>query len=323
MKRRIFSGMRPTGRLHIGNWLGALQNWVRLQDEFDCIYCVVDLHALTSLENTSELKSLKHEMVLDILASGVDPEKSILFVQSRVPEVTELSTVLSMITPLSWLLRVPTFKEKVKLQPHNVNYGLVGYPVLMAADILLYKAEVVPVGQDQMPHLELTREIVRRFNFQYGNTFPEPEGRLTDFPVVQGLNGEKMSKQAGNMIELALSAEETAAKIMGAITDPNRRYRRDPGNPEVCNIFRLHRYFNPSEVSDIASGCRTAGIGCVECKKRLAEVMNRELAPIRARRKELEQQPQYVERVLDEGAQKAEALARKTMAEVASKVGLD
>ncbi|MBN1368700.1 MAG: tryptophan--tRNA ligase [Dehalococcoidaceae bacterium] len=323
MKKRIFSGMRPTGRLHIGNYLGALHNWVQLQDEFDCVYCVVDIHALTSLEDTSQLKSLTREMVLDIMAGGVDPEKSILFVQSQVPEVAELSAYLSMVTPLSWLLRVPTFKEKAKLQPHNVNYGLVGYPVLMTADILLYKAQVVPVGQDQMPHLELAREIVRRFNSQYSPTFPEPEGRLTRFPMVLGLDGEKMSKQTGNLIELAITAEETTRKIMSAITDPSRRFRSDPGNPEVCNVYRLHGYFNADEVEGIGAACRTAEIGCVDCKKLLAERMNRELEPIRRRRRELESRPGYVDEVLEAGAEKARAIACRTMAEVRSRIGLD
>jgi len=323
MKKRIFSGMRPTGRLHIGNYLGALQNWVHLQDEFDCVYCVVDIHALTSLEDTSQLKSVTHEMVLDIMAGGVDPEKSILFVQSQVPEVAELSTYLSMVTPLSWLLRVPTFKEKAKLQPHNVNYGLVGYPVLMTADILLYKAQVVPVGQDQMPHLELAREIVRRFNSQYCPTFPEPEGRLTRFPMVLGLDGEKMSKQTGNLIELAITAEVTTKKIMSAVTDPSRRFRSDPGNPEVCNVYRLHGYFNAGEVEGIGAACRTAEIGCVDCKKLLAERMNHELEPIRQRRRDLETRPGYVGEVLQEGAGRARAIACRTMAEVRSRIGLD
>lgn len=322
MKKRIFSGMRPTGRLHIGNYLGALQNWVNMQDEFDCVYCVVDIHALTSLEDTSQLSRLTREMVMDIMAGGVDPQKSILFVQSHVPEVAELNTYLSMITPLSWLLRVPTFKEKVKLQPRNVNYGLVGYPVLMAADILLYKAEAVPVGQDQLPHLELTREIVRRFNVRFSPVFPEPEGRLTDFPIVQGLDGEKMSKQTGNLIELAITAQETTRKIMGAVTDPSRKFRSDPGNPDICNVYQLHGYFNGEEVDEIAGNCRNATIGCVDCKKRLAEKMNQELEPIRARRRELEQQPELVNQVLREGSEKASIIARKTMDEVRQAMGL-
>ncbi|MDD4635693.1 MAG: tryptophan--tRNA ligase [Dehalococcoidales bacterium] len=322
MKKRIFSGMRPTGRLHIGNYLGALQNWVNMQDEFDCVYSVVDIDALTSLEDTSELVRLTHEMVLDIMAAGIEPQKSTLFVQSHVPEVTELNTYLSMVTPLSWLLRVPTFKEKVKLQPQNVNYGLVGYPVLMAADILLYKAELVPVGQDQMPHLELAREIVRRFNTRFKPVFPEPEGRLTNFPVVQGLDGEKMSKQTGNLIELAITAEETTKKIMSAITDPSRKFRSDPGNPDICNVYRLHGYFNANEIEEIAHKCRDASIGCVDCKKRLAEKMNHELAPIRERRRELEQNPELVRQVLEEGAEKARIIANKTMVDVRQAMGL-
>ena len=218
MKRRVFSGARPTGRQHLGNYLGAIQNYVKLQDEYDCVYCIVDIHALTTLENTGALQSNIHDMMLDWLAAGLDPKRSILFVQSHVPEVTELHTLLSMVTPLGWLLRVPTFKEKVKLQPHNVNYGLVGYPVLMTADIVLYKADTVPVGEDQVPHLEVAREIARRFNNLFGNTFPEPEAKLTSFPLVLGLDGkEKMSKQLGNDIELALSEKGTIERVMEAV----------------------------------------------------------------------------------------------------------
>jgi len=285
MRRRIFSGARPTGRLHLGNYLGALQNWVNLQSDYDCVYCVVDIHALTTLENTSELSRNVHEMVLDCLSAGIDPDKSIFFAQSHVPEVTELHTLLSMFTPLSWLLRVPTFKDKVKLQPENVNYGLVGYPVLMTADIVLYKAEVVPVGEDQLPHLELAREIVRRFNNLFGETFPEPVAKLTNFPLVLGLDGkEKMSKQLGNDIELALTEEETEARVRGAVTDPARRYRDDPGHPDICNVFRLHGYFNPFGQDDLAEQCRGAKIGCVDCKKQLAREINTTLRPFRERR---------------------------------------
>lgn len=323
MKKRIFSGARPTGRQHIGNYLGALQNWVALQDEFDCFYCVVDIHALTSLENTQELSQNTSEMVLDWLAMGLDPGKSTLFVQSQVPEVTELHTLFSMVTPLSWLLRVPTFKEKVRLQPQNVNYGLVGYPVLMAADITLYKAEVVPVGEDQLSHLELTREIVRRFNSHFGQTFYEPQARLTQFPLVIGLDGiSKMSKQMGNHIELALSPEETRRKIMLAVTDPARRYRSDPGHPEVCNIYRLHGFFNRAEQEAIGTDCRKALIGCVECKERLAEAINACLKPMRERRRELAQKPGYIARVLNQGAERARVVARDTMREVRQRVGL-
>ncbi|MDH5696481.1 MAG: tryptophan--tRNA ligase [Dehalococcoidia bacterium] len=323
MKRRVFSGARPTGRQHLGNYLGAIQNYVSLQADYDCIYCIVDIHALTTLEDTSDLQSNIHEMMLDWLAIGLDPQKSILFVQSHVPEVMQLHTLLSMVTPLGWLLRVPTFKEKVKLQPHNVNYGLVGYPVLMTADIVLYKAEVVPVGEDQLPHLELAREIARRFNNLFGDTFPEPQAKLTSSPIVFGLDGkEKMSKQLGNDVELALSDEETIDRLMTAVTDPARRYRADPGHPEVCNIYRLHGYFNPEQLDDIANQCRSAKIGCVECKVLLAEKINSALGPFRERRAALAAKPQHVKEVLADGAQRAQAIARVTINEVKQKMGL-
>jgi tryptophanyl-tRNA synthetase len=323
MRRRIFSGARPTGRLHLGNYLGALQNWVNLQSDYDCVYCVVDIYALTTLEDTSNLKWNIHEMVLDWLSAGLNPGKSILFVQSHVPEVTELHTLLSMFTPLSWLLRVPTFKDKVKLQPENVNYGLVGYPVLMAADIVLYKAEVVPVGEDQLPHLELTREIVRRFNNLFGETFPEPNAKLTNFPLVLGLDGkEKMSKQLGNDIELALTEEETEARVKEAVTDPARRYRSDPGHPDICNVFRLHGYFSPFGQDDLARQCRGAEIGCVDCKKNLAREINTTLRPFRERRAVLAGKPQYIKDVLADGAARARVIARETIREVKQNIGL-
>lgn len=323
MRKRVFSGARPTGRQHLGNYLGAIQNYVSLQDEYDCIYCIVDIHALTTMEDTSTLQSNIREMALDWLAAGLDPKKSIIFVQSHVPEVTELHTLLSMITPLGWLLRVPTFKEKVKLQPQNVNYGLVGYPVLMTADIILYKAEVIPVGEDQLPHLELAREIARRFNNLFGDTFPEPQAKLTSFPMVLGLDGkEKMSKQLGNDVELALSPEETLRKIMTAVTDPARRYREDPGHPEVCNVYRLHGYFNPTQTSEIAEQCRTAKIGCVDCKTLLAEKINASLAPLRQRRMEFAAKPEYVREVLADGARRASVIAKETIKEVKQKMGL-
>jgi tryptophanyl-tRNA synthetase len=284
---------------------------------------VVDIHALTTLEDTSGLQKNIHDMVLDWLAAGLEPRKSILFVQSHVPEVTELHTLFSMVTPLSWLLRVPTFKEKVKLQPQNVNYGLVGYPVLQTADISLYKAEIVPVGEDQLPHLELAREIVRRFNNIFGETFPEPEAKLTNFPLVLGLDGkEKMSKQVGNDIELALTDEETLARVMEAVTDPARRYRDDPGHPEICNIFRLHGYFSPFEQENLAERCRGAQIGCVDCKQLLAQEINTTLKSFRERRATLAGKPQYVKDVLDNGAHRAQVIARETIKEVKQKVGL-
>jgi len=323
MKRRVFSGARPTGRQHLGNYLGAIQNYVSLQEEYSCVYCIVDVHALTSLEDTGSLQKNIHEMMLDWLAAGLDPQKSILFVQSHVPEVMQLHTLLSMVTPLSWLLRVPTFKEKVKLQPHNVNYGLVGYPVLMTADIVLYKAEVVPVGEDQLPHLELAREIARRFNNLFGNTFPEPEAKLTSFPMILGLDGEdKMSKQQSNDIEIALSDGETIERVMTAVTDPARRYRSDPGHPEICNIYRLQRYFNPLQLNDIAEQCRSAKIGCVDCKMLLAQEVNSTLKPFREKRAILAAKPKYITGVLADGAQRAQVIARETLREVKLKMGL-
>ncbi len=323
MKRRVFSGARPTGRQHLGNYLGALQNWVKLQEEYQCIYCIVDIHALTTLEDTGSLQKNIHEMMLDWLAAGLDPKKSILFVQSHVTEVMELHTLLSMVTPLSWLLRVPTFKEKARLQPHNVNYGLVGYPVLQTADIVLYKAEVVPVGEDQVPHIELAREIARRFNNLFGNTFPEPEAKLTSFPSILGLDGkDKMSKQLGNDIELALSDEETIDRVMQAVTDPARRYRDDPGHPEICNIYRLHQYFNPLQLDEIAKQCRSAKIGCVDCKMLLAQQINSTLKPFRERRAALANKPQYIKDVLADGAYRARVIAQKTLKEAKQKIGL-
>ncbi len=323
MKRRVFSGARPTGRQHLGNYLGAIQNYVNLQDEYACIYCIVDIHALTSLEDTGKLQQNSYDLMLDWLAAGLDPQKSILFVQSQVPEVMQLHTLLSMVTPLSWLLRVPTFKEKARLQPQNINYGLVGYPVLMTADIVLYKAEVVPVGEDQLPHLELAREIARRFNNLFGNTFPEPEAKLTSFPLILGLGGkEKMSKQLGNDIEIALSDEETIERVKTAVTDPARRYRNDPGHPDICNIYRLHRYFNPSQLDDIADQCRSAKIGCVDCKLLLAQEINSSLKPFREQRATLATKPQYITDVLADGAERARVIARETLREVKQKMGL-
>lgn len=323
MRKRVFSGARPTGRQHLGNYLGAIQNYVKLQDEYDCIYGIVDIHALTSLEDTRKLPENIYALALDWLAAGIDPKESIIFVQSHVPEVMALHTLLSMVTPLSWLLRVPTFKEKVKIQPENVNYGLLGYPVLMTADIVLYKAEVVPVGEDQLPHLELAREITRRFNNLFGNTFPEPEAKLTPFPLILGLDGkDKMSKQLGNDIELALSDEATIARVMTAVTDPARRYRRDPGHPEICNVYRLHSYFNPTQIDGIATECRSAKIGCVDCKRLLAEGINAALKPFRQRRASLAAKPQDVTDVLADGAQRAGVIAKETLKEVKQKMRL-
>lgn len=323
MKNRVFSGARPTGRQHIGNYLGAMQNYVKLQEHYQCIYCVVDIHALTTLEETDRLQQNIYEMLLDWLAAGLDPERSILFIQSHVPQVMELHTLLSMVTPLGWLTRVATFKEKARTQPHNINYGLVGYPVLMTADIVLYKAEVVPVGEDQLPHLELAREIVRRFNYVFGDTFPEPQAKLTETPLILGLDGvSKMSKTLNNEVELAATPEETAQRVMAAFTDPARQFRSDPGHPEVCNVWRLHHYFNPGMTEGIAEECRNAERGCVECKRQLAEGINRALAPFRERRAELAARPDYVREVVDAGARRASGIAVETIKEVKERMGL-
>jgi tryptophanyl-tRNA synthetase len=323
-KGRVFSGARPTGRQHLGNYLGAIRNYVALQDEYDCIYCVVDLHALTTLTDTDKLREWTYEMVLDWLAAGIDPGRgTIVFVQSHVPQVVELHLLFSMVTPLGWLTRLPTFKEKVRQQPDNVNYGLVGYPVLMAADIALYKASVVPVGVDQAPHLEFTREIVRRFNHHFGEVLVEPQARHTEFPKVLGIDGQqKMSKSLNNHIEIAASPEEIQERVMQMVTDPARRYRSDPGHPEVCNVFTLHGFFSTEQVAQIEADCRTAGIGCVECKRIFARNLADHFAPFRERRAQLASQPDLVWDVLAEGARRASLIASETIAEAKAAVGL-
>ncbi len=329
-KGTILSGMRPTGRLHLGNYLGALENWVKLQQEYRCIYSIVDIHALTTIENPGDVAEIQpniHEMALDWLAAGIDPEQSIVFIQSHVPEVMTLHALLSMVTPLGWLLRVPTFKEKVRQMEEteeSVNYGLVGYPVLQTADIIIYKADTVPVGQDQLPHLELAREIVRRFNHRFGDTFPEPQARLTEAPLILGLEGQqKMSKSLDNHIDLAATPEETLKRTLTAFTDPQRRRRSDPGRPGVCNVYSLHRLFSPAaEVSQVYEECTGALRGCVDCKRHLAASLNAFLEPMRERRRELEEKPDYVKEILSEGGKRARAIARETTAEVYEKMGL-
>ncbi len=317
MAKRVFSGARPTGRQHIGNYFGHIMNLIALEEEYDCFDCVVDLHALTTIESTVTLQQDISDMVLDWLAAGVDPAKSVIFVQSHVPEITELHLLLSMVTPLSWLLRVPTFKEKVKMNPQNVNYGLVGYPVLMTADIVLYKGEVVPVGEDQLPHLEMAREIVRRFNSMFGDVFPEPQAKLTEFPMIVGLDGrQKMSKSAENYIEIASSPDEIRKRVSGAFTDPQRVRKSDPGRPEICNVYSLRRVFTPDRVEEVAAACRGAEIGCVQCKKELAEAIADYFGPFRERREQLAQRPGYLREVIEDGARRASVVARVTIEEV-------
>jgi tryptophanyl-tRNA synthetase len=324
-KGRVFSGARPTGRQHLGNYLGAIQNYVALQAEYDCIYCIVDLHALTTMEATQDLRQNTYEMALDWLAAGIDPQQSVVFVQSHVPQVTELHTILSMVTPLGKLTALPTFKEKVRENPHNVNYGLVGYPVLMAADIALYKAHAVPVGVDQAPHLEFTREIVRTFNHVYNtNVLIEPEMKITEVPKVLGIDGQqKMSKSLNNHIEIAATEKETLERVMLMVTDPARIRRSDPGNPDVCNVFTMHKVFSsPDEIAMVNTECRRAGIGCVECKQLMAKNMNASLAPFRERRAQIDQNPGQVFEILEDGARRARSIAEQTMQEVRKAVGL-
>lgn len=325
MKGRVFSGARPTGRQHLGNYLGAIKNYVALQSEYDCVYCIVDLHALTTVEDTVDLGRNITEMALDWLAAGISPEKSIMFVQSMVPEVTELHTILSMVTPLGKLTDLPTFKEKVRQNPNNVNYGLVGYPVLMSADIALYKADAVPVGVDQAPHIEFTREAVRSFNYRYNcNVLVEPQMKVTEFPKILGLDGvQKMGKSLDNHIEIAATPEETQKRVMTMVTDPARIRRTDPGNPDVCNVFSMHKIFSkPEEVAEINQQCRVAGIGCVDCKKLYAKNLNENLAPFRERRAELSTRPDDVQAILQDGAKRAHQIAAQTMKEVRAAIGL-
>ncbi|NMB61962.1 MAG: tryptophan--tRNA ligase [Chloroflexi bacterium] len=324
-KGRVFSGARPTGRQHLGNYLGAIQNYVKLQDDYDCIYCIVDIHALTTMETTKDLKQNTIEMALDWLAAGMRPAESIMFIQSQVPEVMELHTMLSMVTPLGKLTDLPTFKEKVREQPNNVNYGLVGYPVLMAADIMLYKADFVPVGVDQAPHIEFTREIARSFNYRYGkNVLVEPQMKVTEVPKVLGIDGmQKMGKSLNNHIEIAATPEETQQRVMQMVTDPARIKRSDPGNPDVCNVFTMHKVFSsPEEIEMVNIECRRAGIGCVDCKKLYAKNLNAHLEPLRARRAEMAEHPQDVWDILEDGAKRARSIAQKTMREVRDAIGL-
>jgi len=323
-KGRVFSGARPTGRQHLGNYLGAIKNYVALQEDYESIYCIVDLHALTTLETTRDLAQNTYEMALDWLAAGIRPQDSIMFIQSHVRQVTELHTLLSMVTPLGKLTDLPTFKEKVRENPNNVNYGLVGYPVLMAADIVLYKADLVPVGVDQAPHIEFTRETVRSFNYRFNTTaLVEPQMKITEVPKVLGIDGQqKMGKSLNNHIELAATPEETTQRVMSMVTDPQRMRRSDPGNPDVCNVFTFHKTFSSKEeVENINVECRRAGIGCVDCKRLLAKNLNSHLEPFRARRAEFDRSPDAVWDILHDGAKRASAIAEQTMVEVREAIG--
>ncbi|NQT69378.1 MAG: tryptophan--tRNA ligase [Desulfobacteraceae bacterium] len=319
-KKRILSGMRPTGPLHIGNLHGALANWVEMQQEYDCFYFIADWHALTSdYEDPGSISGYIKEMIIDWLSTGLSPDKSTLFVQSHVKEHAELYLILSMITPVPWLERNPTYKDQiVQLSNRDLStFGFLGYPVLQAADIIMYKAYGVPVGVDQVPHVEITREIARRFNYFYGEVFPEPEAILTETPKILGIDGRKMSKSYDNAIYLSESSDEIAAKAAQMFTDPQRARLSDPGNPEVCNVFEFHKmYSNKETVDKIDHECRRAQIGCVECKQIMANSLIKALEPIREKREYYLARPQLVEDIINEGGNKARNVARQTMTEV-------
>jgi tryptophanyl-tRNA synthetase len=319
-KPRILSGMRPTGPLHLGNYMGALDNWVRLQDRYQCFFSVVDWHSLTTdYASPGEVRENVIEVATDWLAAGLDPARSTLFVQSLVPQHAELHLLLSMIVPVPWLERVPSYKEQQQqLSEKDLStYGFLGYPLLQTADIIVYKADAVPVGEDQAPHIELAREIVRRFNNLYGEVFPEPQTLLTEAKRIPGTDGRKMSKSYGNAIFLKDDPETLRQKLRPMLTDPARKRRTDPGDPDKCPVFDLHRAFSPPATREwAAAGCRTAGIGCLDCKARLAEHMLERLAEVHARRPELAKRPDTVWDVLREGSRKAREVAEATMDEV-------
>lgn len=324
--KRVFSGMRPTGRLHLGHLFGALESWVQLQQTHQCIYGVVDWHALTTdYEEPSKVSDNTLEIVLDWLAVGLDPNLSILMVQSQVLEHAELHLLFSMITPIAWLERVPTYKEqRQQLSSKDLStYGFLGYPLLQAADILVYKGDVVPVGEDQLSHIELTREVARRFNHLYGPVFPEPQALLTKTPKLPGTDGRKMSKSYGNEIQLAASPDEVKVKIMNMMTDPARKRRSDPGNPDVCPVFDYHKVFTGADRrSVIDRECRTAAIGCVDDKKILLENVLKVLEPISERRQQWARDPDTVRDILKDGNRRARQIAAATMEEVRSAIGL-
>jgi len=323
---RIFSGIQPSGELHIGNYLGAVKNWVQLQERYESIFCIVDYHAITAAYEPETLRRRRREMAVSLLAAGIDPAKATLFIQSQVPEHTELAWIFNTVTPLGELERQTQFKDKSQRQ-ESIAVGLLTYPVLQAADILLYRADLVPVGEDQVQHLELSRVIARRWNGLYGggtDYFPEPQPALTPSRRIMGLDGQaKMSKSLGNTIGLLETPEEIWAKLRPAVTDPARQKRTDPGTPEICNIYHLHRAFSPPIlVETVAVNCRTAGWGCIDCKKALAGSMEQELVPIRRRAEEIRNRPQIVDEALAQGVERCRGMARQTMGDVKERMGL-
>jgi len=326
-KERVLSGIQASGKLHIGNLVGALKNWVTLQDKYDCFYFVADWHALTTgYEEPSTIKESTNDLLINFIASGLDPDKSTIFIQSMVPEHAELHLLLSMITPLGWLERVPTYKEKQEqLKDRDLStYGFLGYPVLQTADIIIYRAKHVPVGIDQFPHLEISREIARRFNYLYKKeVFPEPEGLLTEFPKVPGLDGRKMSKSYDNAIYLSDSPEVVEQKIRTMMTDPARKRRTDTGEPELSPVYHLHKIFSSKEeIDEVAHGCRTAGIGCIDCKKILIKNVFKYMKPIWEKRNALLSNPDLLMEIAKGGSQKARQASEETLYIVREAMGL-
>lgn len=323
-QKRILSGMRPTGRLHIGHYVGALENWISLQNNYDCYFLIADYHVLTTDLDTKEIYSNSIQMLIDWLSAGLDPKKSVMFRQSQIKQHAELFLIFSMLITSNRLERNPTLKDQVRdLNLDNIVYGHLGYPVLQTADILLYKGEYVPVGEDQVPHIEISREIARRFNNQYGFVFPEPEPLLTTFPRLQGLDGNaKMSKSLNNTILLSDSSEEIKLKIRKAVTDPNKIRKGDPGNPDICLIYSYHKKFNPEETSEIYQNCKIGALGCVDCKMKCSNKISEFFAPLREKRTYYESNSQEVLDILFEGEKSAREVAQKTMDEVHQKMNL-
>ena len=319
---RVFSGVQPSGLPHVGNWLGAFRNYVAMQETHDAIYCIVDYHALTSTHDSERIRRNTHEMALGLLSLGLDAERAVLFRQSDRPEVVELTWLFASVTPTPWVERTPSFKEKKRNQPDDVNFALLSYPVLQAADIAIYKARYVPVGKDQAAHLELAREIVRAWNARYGELFPEPEAVFTDSPIIKGTDGAaKMSKSLGNVVEIFADEDTIRKQVMSMVTDTQRVKRTDPGRPAVCNVCQLHRQFSP-DFEAIWEGERTAATGCVDTKKLLASRMIDTFADARERRRELESKPGYVEEILRAGAEKLAPIAAETLRECHERMGL-
>lgn len=325
-KERVLSGMQSSGRIHIGNLVGALSNWVKLQEKYECYYFVADWHSLTTgYADTSSIRESTRDILINFLAAGLDPEKCTIFIQSRVIEHAELHLLLSMITPLGWLERVPTYKEKqVELKERDLStYGFLGYPLLQTADIIIYRAKYVPVGIDQVPHLEISREIARRFNYLYGEIFPEPEALLTEFPKVPGTDGRKMSKSYDNAVYLSDEPKVVEQKIRTMVTDPARVKKTDKGNPELSPVFQLHKVFSSKDEQDeIVKGCTTAGIGCIDCKKILIKNLFAVMEPIWEKRNSLIQHPDILSGVIDRGTEKAKRVTEETMKRVRDAMGL-